>query len=116
MAFVDGLALFIYSPICAKILTFPRFVDAGLKRLGVCLFGCEIPKRRVLPLGIVISFNVGKQVMPGGIRDGLNLHQNPDETLHIRRLENGLERPLRPLGREPGHFSSLVEVVVIGRS
>ena len=40
----------------------------------------------------------------------LNLHQNPAETLHIRRLENGLERPggrLRPASRG---LASLVDV------
>ena len=38
----------------------------------------------------------------------LNLHQNPGETLHIRRLENGLERPCDRSGENLGHFSSLV--------
>src|ERR1700730_4219074 len=45
----------------------------------------------------------------------LNLTQNPDETLHIRRLENGLERPCGRSGENLGHFSSLVGVVVIAR-
>ncbi len=38
----------------------------------------------------------------------LNLPQNPDETLHIRRLENGLERPSGRLGPAPERLASLV--------
>ena len=38
----------------------------------------------------------------------LNLHQNPDETLHIRRLENGLERPCGRSRPAPRHLASLV--------
>jgi hypothetical protein len=38
----------------------------------------------------------------------LNLTQNPDEMLHIRRLENGLERPCGRSGRMPRHLASLV--------
>jgi hypothetical protein len=45
----------------------------------------------------------------------LNLHQNPDETLHIRQLDNGLERPCGRWDENLGHFSSLVGVVVIAR-
>ena len=40
------------------------------------------------------------------------LHQNPEETLHIRRLENGLERPCGRSDENLGHFSSLVGVVI----
>ena len=36
----------------------------------------------------------------------LNLHQNPDETLHVRRLENGLERPGGRLRPAPGRLAS----------
>src|ERR1700732_1402738 len=53
-------------------------------------------------------------VSPARLRR-LNLHQNPAETLHIRRLENGLERPCGRSGENLGHFSSLVGVVVIAR-
>src|SRR6202047_506644 len=38
----------------------------------------------------------------------LNLHQNPAETLHIRRLENGLERPCGRSRPAPRHLASLV--------
>ena len=38
----------------------------------------------------------------------LNFHQNPAETLHIRRLDNGLARPGGRSGENLGHFSSLV--------
>jgi hypothetical protein len=38
----------------------------------------------------------------------LNLHQNPGETLHIRRLENGLERPCGRSRPTPWRFASLV--------
>src|SRR4030088_3191279 len=38
----------------------------------------------------------------------LNLHQNPAETLHIRRLENGLERPCGRSRPAPWRFASLV--------
>src|SRR5580704_17231531 len=38
----------------------------------------------------------------------LNLHQNPAETLHIRRLENGLERPCGRSLPAPRHLASLV--------
>jgi hypothetical protein len=38
----------------------------------------------------------------------LNLTQNPDEMLHIRRLENGLERPCGRSGPMPRHLASLV--------
>jgi hypothetical protein len=38
----------------------------------------------------------------------LNLHQNPGETLHIRRLENGLKRPCGRSRPTPGRFASLV--------
>src|ERR1700738_3338334 len=38
----------------------------------------------------------------------LNLHQNPAETLHIRRLENGLERPCGRSGPGPWRLASLV--------
>ena len=38
----------------------------------------------------------------------LNLHQNPGETLHIRRLENGLERPCGRSRPAPRHLASLV--------
>jgi hypothetical protein len=38
----------------------------------------------------------------------LNLHQNPGETLHIRRLENGLERPGSRSRPTPWRFASLV--------
>src|ERR1700719_4038064 len=37
-----------------------------------------------------------------------NFHQNPAETLHIRRLDNGLARPGGRSGENLGHFSSLV--------
>ena len=37
----------------------------------------------------------------------LNLHQNPGETLHIRRLENGLERPCGRSRPTPRRFASL---------
>ena len=43
----------------------------------------------------------------------LNFRQDPDETLHIRQPENGLERPGGRSGENLGHFSSLVGVVVI---
>src|SRR6202045_2110367 len=36
------------------------------------------------------------------------LHQNPAETLHIRRLENGIERPGGRSRPAPRHFASLV--------
>src|SRR3984893_4274740 len=39
----------------------------------------------------------------------------PAETLHIRRLDNILERPCGRLGENLGHFSSLVGIVVIAR-
>src|ERR1700730_18180987 len=38
----------------------------------------------------------------------LNLHQNPGETLHILRLENGLERPCGRSRPTPWRFASLV--------
>src|ERR1700724_2745194 len=38
----------------------------------------------------------------------LNLHQNPGETLHIRRLETGLERPCGRSRPTPWRFASLV--------
>ena len=38
----------------------------------------------------------------------LNLHQNPGETLHIRQLENGLERPCGRSRPAPWRFASLV--------
>jgi hypothetical protein len=38
----------------------------------------------------------------------LNLHQNPGETLHIRRLENGLERPGGRSHPTPRGLASLV--------
>ena len=38
----------------------------------------------------------------------LNLHQNPGETLHIRRLENGLKRPCGRSRPTPWRFASLV--------
>src|ERR1700730_18720006 len=38
----------------------------------------------------------------------LNFHQNTAETLHIRRLDNGLARPGGRSGENLGHFSSLV--------
>jgi hypothetical protein len=38
----------------------------------------------------------------------LNLHQNPAETLYIRRLENGLERPCGRSRPAPRHLASLV--------
>ena len=38
----------------------------------------------------------------------LNLHQNPAETLHIRRLDNGLERPCGRSRPAPRHLASLV--------
>src|SRR6202040_1757185 len=38
----------------------------------------------------------------------LNLHQNPAETLRIRRLENGLERPCGRSRPAPRHLASLV--------
>src|SRR3981189_2020520 len=38
----------------------------------------------------------------------LNFHQNPAETLYIRRLYNGLARPGGRSGENLGHFSSLV--------
>src|ERR1700674_1847014 len=37
-----------------------------------------------------------------------NRHQNPAETLHIRRLENGLERPGGRSRPAPRHLASLV--------
>jgi hypothetical protein len=45
----------------------------------------------------------------------LNLRQDPDETLHIRQPENGLERLGGRSSENLGHFSSLVGVVVIAR-
>ena len=38
----------------------------------------------------------------------LNFHQNPAETLYIRRLENGLERPGGRSRPTPWHLASLV--------
>src|SRR5580700_5337776 len=38
----------------------------------------------------------------------LNLHQNPGEMLHIRRLENGLERPCGRSRPTPRRLASLV--------
>jgi hypothetical protein len=43
----------------------------------------------------------------------LNLDRDPGETLHIRRLEHGLERPGGRSRPAPGQFSSLAGVVVI---
>src|SRR5580700_11357840 len=41
----------------------------------------------------------------------LNLHQNPAETLHIRRLENGLERPCGRSRLAPRHLGPPVPVI-----
>jgi hypothetical protein len=38
----------------------------------------------------------------------VHLHQNPGETLHIRRLENGLERPGSRSRPTSWRFASLV--------
>src|SRR5437660_254026 len=45
----------------------------------------------------------------------LKLHQYPAETLHIRRLDNGLARPCGRSGENLGHFSSLVGAVVFAK-
>src|SRR6202035_5123630 len=42
-------------------------VDTGLSGLALCLFGGDIPEGRMEPLTIVVSFDVGEQVVPGGI-------------------------------------------------
>jgi hypothetical protein len=40
----------------------------------------------------------------------LNLPQNPDKTLYIRQLENGLERPGAGSRPTPGRLAYLVEI------
>jgi hypothetical protein len=77
-----------------------------------------MPPIELTPIRLQLSKNLPhdweeQRPFPGLRR--LNLHQNPDETLHIRRLESGLERPCGRSGENLGHFSSLVGVVVIAR-
>jgi hypothetical protein len=73
--------------------------------LGALLAGrhpIELTPTRLLRLSKSLPHDWKEQRRP------LNLHQNPAETLHIRRLENGLERPdgrSRPASR---HLASLV--------
>jgi hypothetical protein len=40
--------------------------DTGLSGLALCLFGGDIPEGGMEPLTIVVSFDVGEQVVPGG--------------------------------------------------
>src|ERR1700736_1409405 len=54
-----------------------------------------------------ISLKPGTRLVRPRLRR-LNLHQNPAETLHIRRLENGLERPRGRSRPAPRHLASLV--------
>jgi hypothetical protein len=42
-------------------------VDTGLSGLSLCLFWRDVADGRMKPHTIVISFDVGEQVMPGGI-------------------------------------------------
>jgi hypothetical protein len=42
-------------------------VDTGLSGLAFRLFGGDIPESGMEPLTIVVSFDVGEQVVPGGI-------------------------------------------------
>jgi hypothetical protein len=49
------------------MLTFLRLVDSGLSGLALCLFGGHIPEGGIEPLTIVVSFDAGEQVAPGGI-------------------------------------------------
>ena len=51
---------FIVCPSC-------DLVDTGLSGLALCLFGGDIPEGGMEPLTIVVSFDVGEQVVPGGI-------------------------------------------------
>src|ERR1019366_5005802 len=45
----------------------PIWWNTGLSGLALCLFGGDIPEGGVEPLTIVVSFDVGEQVVPGGI-------------------------------------------------
>jgi hypothetical protein len=61
-----------------------------------------------LVLDIVERVTIAANRMPfPGLRR-LSLHQNPGETLHIRRLENGLERPGGRSRPPPWRFASPV--------
>ena len=42
-------------------------MDTGSSGAALCLIGNDIPEGRMKPLTIVVSFDVGKQVMPGSI-------------------------------------------------
>jgi hypothetical protein len=42
-------------------------MDSGLSGLALCLFGRDIPERGVKALTIVVSFDVGEQVVPSSI-------------------------------------------------
>src|SRR2546430_6264142 len=56
----------IRSPKCGDCPS-PDLVDIGLSGLALCLFGGVIPESGMKPLTIVVSFDVGEQVVPGGI-------------------------------------------------
>src|ERR1700730_3003868 len=45
----------------------PDLADTGLSGLALCLFGGDIPEGGMEPLTIVVSYDVGEQVVPGGI-------------------------------------------------
>src|SRR5256886_6937165 len=56
----------IRSPKCGDCPS-SDLVDIGLSGLAFCLFGGDIPESGMKPLTIVVSFDVGEQVVPGGI-------------------------------------------------
>jgi hypothetical protein len=50
-----------------KKLPSPDLVDTGSSGLALCLFGADVPEGGMKPLTVVISLDVGEQVVPGGI-------------------------------------------------